>query len=370
MTALLVGSCLSVGLYINSCARGYAEMGLYNRGLLTALSKAPGQGPGQGLGPYQSGPTAPQVFSSVQSLSSEMTLVARVDVNSLDGVYLPVLLDSLIDKFEVEVDNAAAAAAPQVVTTRTTAAGSGVTITMSDATLLPTYNSVVSPVVTDVSTGVPPRVVLPLEDIPSDDVQTTCDVLEQCEVLFYRFAGQLTYVNALSHTSRNSKVIEVGFGPSVHSCVLAVDAVWLMDLDGVIALHEIVEEYQRAGLTVYLAGVQQLGTSAAFRDAHSTYSDRSQRASVSDMKIRGGGSFTSFYGVYGKKERRLVEPDVPKTTAADSNPDNLPLPSDSAGVTVSRLLTNQEFYQKLLRDGRVFSCCDSAMQAALRKKVM
>ena len=62
MTALLVGSCLSVGVYINSCARGYAEMGLYNRGLLTALSKGPGQGPGQGLGPYQPGPTtAPQV---------------------------------------------------------------------------------------------------------------------------------------------------------------------------------------------------------------------------------------------------------------------------------------------------------------------
>ena len=61
MTALLVGSCLSVGVYIISCARGYAEMGLYNRGLLTALSKAPTAAPGQGLGPYQAGPTAPQV---------------------------------------------------------------------------------------------------------------------------------------------------------------------------------------------------------------------------------------------------------------------------------------------------------------------
>ena len=49
--------------------------------------------------------------------------------------------------------------------------------------------------------------------------------------------GQLTYVNALAHTSRTSKVVEVGLGKGVHSVVLAVDAVWNLDLDGAQALQ-------------------------------------------------------------------------------------------------------------------------------------
>ena len=56
---------------------------------------------------------------------------------------------------------------------------------MSDATLLPTYNSVVAATVqppSPLTAPAPPiRVVLPLEDIPADDVDTTYDVLEQCE---------------------------------------------------------------------------------------------------------------------------------------------------------------------------------------------
>ena len=49
---------------------------------------------------------------------------------------------------------------------------------MNDGTLLPTYQSVVATVQTSAPSS---RVVLPLEDIRADDVQTTCDVLEQCE---------------------------------------------------------------------------------------------------------------------------------------------------------------------------------------------
>jgi len=41
----------------------------------------------------------------------------------------------------------------------------------------------------------------------------------------------------LAHTSRTSKVVEVGLGKGVHSVVLAVDAVWNLDLDGAQALQ-------------------------------------------------------------------------------------------------------------------------------------
>ena len=105
----------------------------------------------------------------------------------------------------------------------------------------------------------------------------------------------------------------------------------------------------------------------------STYSDRSQRASVSDIKIR-GSSFSAFRASIngGLKERRSMLDnsfDAARKGATDvyDENDNLPLPTDSASITVSRLLTNQAFYQKLLREGNVFSCCDSAMQAALRR---
>jgi hypothetical protein len=52
---------------------------------------------------------------------------------------------------------------------------------------------------------------MPLEDMHPSMV---ISALNSCHVMMYRIAGQLSYVNALAHAARASKLVELG--PSYH----------------------------------------------------------------------------------------------------------------------------------------------------------
>ena len=119
----------------------------------------------------------------LQTQQVEPQLVARVDVEALDHVILPALLDALLEKFQE--DNSGYAGVD----------GQGVGPSAA------------------IVNGARSRRnhhrdrQMPLEDIHPTMVTST---LNTCHVLLYRVAGQLSYVNALAHAARASKLVELG----------------------------------------------------------------------------------------------------------------------------------------------------------------
>ena len=167
MTALVVGSLLSMFVYLYSSSKGYAELTLYNRGALSVESKLKAKAAAAVAPSFLSLPVpsfgkAPAPPPS----ASETTLVARVDVAALDAVYLPVLLDALVEKFE-----------NSVVT------GTAVEVVPGTAPL-----NVVATARHHHHHHAGSRHVLPLEEVDGPEAAA---VLEDCEVLFYRVAGQV-----------------------------------------------------------------------------------------------------------------------------------------------------------------------------------
>ena len=69
------------------------------------------------------------------------------------------------------------------------------------------------------------------------------------DVLVYRFAGQMTYVNAQSHLENITHIHD-----SVHTVILAFRNLFYMDMDGVDAMAEIVETLEGEGKKVMITG--------------------------------------------------------------------------------------------------------------------
>jgi hypothetical protein len=168
MTALVVGSLLSMFVYLYASSKGYAELTLYNRGKAAADSRRKSETAASAAASFLSLPVPSFGMSPARgpppASTIETTLVALVDVAALDAVYLHVLLDGLIEKFE-----------NSVVT------GTAVEVTPGTAPLNVVANA-------RHHHHVGSRHVLPLEDVGAPEAAA---ILQDCEVLFYRIAGQV-----------------------------------------------------------------------------------------------------------------------------------------------------------------------------------
>lgn len=71
------------------------------------------------------------------------------------------------------------------------------------------------------------------------------------DVLVYRFAGELTYVNSKSHIETFATL------PHKKAIVLNFRHLFYLDLDGVEALHEIVDHLKAHGRAVYITGLNE-----------------------------------------------------------------------------------------------------------------
>ena len=88
-----------------------------------------------------------------------------------------------------------------------------------------------------------------------------------------------------------------GLGDNLHSAVIALDAVWMLDLDGVQALQEIVEEFSRTGLRVFLAGVHLVNTTGAIRPSFGGDMSQHGLGLTNDASAIGSPRSRSFQGL-------------------------------------------------------------------------
>jgi len=79
------------------------------------------------------------------------------------------------------------------------------------------------------------------------------NVKDHGDVIVYRFAGQLTYVNIQSHIN----TVEAMNGGAKFA-VLSLRNLFFMDMDGVSALKEIVDIFESKGKKVYITAVNRL----------------------------------------------------------------------------------------------------------------
>ncbi len=73
------------------------------------------------------------------------------------------------------------------------------------------------------------------------------------DVLVYRFAGQLTYINAQGHLQALSRINE-----ETKAVVLSFRNLFYIDIDGVDAVAEMIEQLEQDGKMVYLSSVNHL----------------------------------------------------------------------------------------------------------------
>jgi len=76
----------------------------------------------------------------------------------------------------------------------------------------------------------------------------------------YRISGQLTYINGLAHKRR------LLMFRSCHCIIISLRYLFYIDLDGLDALHEVIEELEREKKLILLSGVN-LGVSALITKA-------------------------------------------------------------------------------------------------------
>lgn len=76
------------------------------------------------------------------------------------------------------------------------------------------------------------------------------------DTIVYRFAAQLTYVNAATHQTRIAKLLDQR---SMSTIVFDWKYVWCLDLDGVDALCEILKLLEAAKIRVLFCGVAHVG---------------------------------------------------------------------------------------------------------------
>jgi hypothetical protein len=151
-----------------------------------------------------------------------------------------------------------------------------------------------------------------------------------------------------------------GLGDNLHSAVIALDAVWMLDLDGVHALQEIVEEFSRAGLRVFLAGVLLVNTTGAVHPLFRGDMSHHEQGSANEVGPEHSQRSKSFRGVGPLTQGVDNDSDFndiigEKDNSSGSSSKCLPslllssVPSGggahTATVTVTKLLTQQAFYQ-------------------------
>jgi len=71
------------------------------------------------------------------------------------------------------------------------------------------------------------------------------------DTIIYRFTGELTYINSLAHVERLKRL-------NYENTILSLKHTFYVDLDGLDALEEILEDLTARGSTVYIAGVQEI----------------------------------------------------------------------------------------------------------------
>ena len=154
-----------------------------------------------------------------------------------------------------------------------------------------------------------------------------------------------------------------GLGDNLHSAVIALDAVWMLDLDGVQALQEVVEDFSRAGLRVYLAGVYLVNTTGAVLHSHRGDTPRGDSQHGPEDTPDHHQRSKSFQGSFRGLGPLLQDHTTSHTHGVDSDSSKcLPpmllssLPSGggahTAIVTVTKLLTQQAFYQVIATNKR------------------
>lgn len=84
----------------------------------------------------------------------------------------------------------------------------------------------------------------------SDEIDT---LEEHGDVLVYRFAGQLTYINAQGHLESLAQIND-----ATKSVVLSFRNLFYVDIDGIDAIAEMIELLEQNGKTVYLSGMNRL----------------------------------------------------------------------------------------------------------------
>ena len=184
MSGLVIGSLLSMFVYLHSFSKGYVEVTMYAKGVSpfatsTEVSAANPLDRMASLLLFSPGKPTVTKETEVTPLQTrqqaEPQLVARVDVEALDQVVLPALLDALLEKFH-----------------RDNSGGDGPSTAIANGARTRRHHRDRH---------------MPLEDMLSTMVTS---VLNTCHVVLYRIAGQLSYVNALAHAARASKLVELG----------------------------------------------------------------------------------------------------------------------------------------------------------------
>jgi len=118
------------------------------------------------------------------------------------------------------------------------------------------------------------------------------------DTIIYRFNGELTYINSLAHVERLKRL-------NYENTVLSLKHTFYLDLDGLDALEEMMEDLVARGSTVYLAGVQDIVT-PILRKAPWFYEKRQQGyvLETEQMCLQqiGRGMSQSLIGGKGDKE--------------------------------------------------------------------
>ena len=100
--------------------------------------------------------------------------------------------------------------------------------------------------------------------LPQQPSALDLEHIAEAQLLVYTVAGQITYVNASAHVFRTKKILAKGHG-SVNIVLICLDNIWAIDIDGVDALHEIVELYSDAGKLVAISGLVRTVVRTAFK---------------------------------------------------------------------------------------------------------
>jgi len=73
-------------------------------------------------------------------------------------------------------------------------------------------------------------------------------------ILVYRITGQLTYINCNAHVHRIKQLVT----PGIKAIIISIRYLTYMDLDGVDALKEMVEELDNHHVEVFLSGIKKM----------------------------------------------------------------------------------------------------------------
>lgn len=149
-------------------------------------------------------------------------LVARIDEKEVDGMSLPSRSALALEKFHTEYEAA-----------RLNASGAI------------TYSAVL---VNDEHQNGRVRHVPACVSVGSEKIRSA-----NARLLVYSVAGQLTYVNAGAHTARTKKIV-FQCRDVLAEVVLNLESVYMVDLDGIDALEEIVGLWRDCGVKVAVCG--------------------------------------------------------------------------------------------------------------------